>query len=282
MCTYVYMQSLRPPSTSFRLGSSAMNHSASIDSSPCLRGKSAPPVSTVSAPFFIRPFTVFDPFITVFTVSDDVFRNVTFQNKLRHHNNFRQIVQLTKEDKMTTQTHAPPTPTRSVTEGFNSPPDDQPPRAGRDPRGRFAQGCRPGPGRPPKKKPCYSVRPGDIYLGTMALEDAITAWQSVVTRNGPAHARQLLKSLEARPNPLPRRRPRRHQSGREFGGGQISRRALAPGLSRVKPRPAQRLKCPEAVRQKNGRYRTRRGRRNAGKTAVYAGALQFCSHAQYV
>jgi len=102
------------------------------------------------------------------------------------------------------------TPTRSVSEEApltRSASEEgivqhQPPRAGRDPHGRFSKGCRPGPGRPPKKKGCHSMNPADIYMATMALEDAITAWQSVVARNGPAHARQLLKSLEAEHGPI--------------------------------------------------------------------------------
>jgi hypothetical protein len=92
---------------------------------------------------------------------------------------------------------------RSVSEEGGPPPKQhQLPRTGCDCRGPFSKGCRPGPGRPPKRKRCHNVSIGDIYRGTSELEDAIVAWQSVVRRNGPAHARQLLKQLEAEHGPI--------------------------------------------------------------------------------
>ena len=100
---------------------------------------------------------------------------------------------------MTTSIREPPAPIRSVSEEADS---HQPPRTGRDCRGRFAQGCRPGSGRPPKKKRSQAVSVGDIYLGTMQLEEVIAAWQSVVARNGPAHARLLLRAFEAEHGPI--------------------------------------------------------------------------------
>jgi len=108
---------------------------------------------------------------------------------------------------MPTSIHEPPAPIRSVSEqAILTRSVSEEPKAssttGRDCRGRFAQGCRPGSGRPPKKKRSQAVSVGDIYLGTMQLEEVIAAWQSVVARNGPAHARLLLRAFEAEHGPI--------------------------------------------------------------------------------
>jgi hypothetical protein len=164
-------------------------------------------VSTVSKPFSHRFPLAISPYsarLSPFSRYPTIFaRKKQISTKLRHNNNFRPPDQMTIEDKMTTFAHEPPTSTRSVSEeGKTSSDHDESPRSGRDCRGRFAQGCRPGPGRPPKKKRSHAVSVGDIYRGTMQLEEAIAAWQSVVKRNGPAHARQLLRNFEAEHGPI--------------------------------------------------------------------------------
>jgi len=59
----------------------------------------------------------------------------------------------------------------------------------------------PPPTRPPSQEGCHSASIGDIY-GTLELEDTITAWQSVVQRNGPADARQSIRQFEAEHGPI--------------------------------------------------------------------------------
>src|SRR5438067_1380246 len=72
----------------------------------------------------------------------------------------------------------------------------------RDARGRFTNGCNPGPGRPRKRVQRYFVSPLNLFQRCLDLDDSKNAWNSVVRRLGPRAARVFLHDLEAEKGPV--------------------------------------------------------------------------------
>ncbi len=73
---------------------------------------------------------------------------------------------------------------------------------GRDPRGRFAKGCPPGPGRPSAPRTRRYIEEGMLYLHSMDFENAARAWRSLAGSLGPNLARKFLAELEDENGPL--------------------------------------------------------------------------------
>ncbi len=72
----------------------------------------------------------------------------------------------------------------------------------RDACGRFTKGCRPGPGRPPKRRPREHVDSEQLFLRSLELQDVVSGWKMIAADLGQAGAREFLKHLEAETGPI--------------------------------------------------------------------------------